>query len=119
MQTYSTGAGTYNGVFQDRPAQPGNMDTGNAWFHTPSLDQIGACRPVLSWKFEFRDAGNAPLKQYKSAYFTASSPVDITWVNMLPTNVYAGDLVTFLQGLLRTRLPPGTASVRFPNHLFR
>ena len=111
MQIFSTGAGTYNGVFQDRPAQPGNIYTGNAWFYTPSLDQIGGNGQCFL-EVQFRDAGNGPLKQYKSANFTASSPVD-TWVNMQPTNVYASDLVTFLGTAPYMVAPPGTASVRF------
>ncbi len=36
LEEYSDGAGSYTGVFQDRPALPGQVYTASAWFFTPN-----------------------------------------------------------------------------------
>jgi len=111
LHTYSSGAGSYNGAFQDRPAVPGTVYTANAWFLTPSADPItdvGACYLEV----QFRNAGGTVLRDYKSASITTNSPLD-TWINLTPTNIYAGDFTTLLGTSPYMIAPPGSATVRF------
>lgn len=111
FETYPTGSGSYNGVYQDRPALPGQIYTGNAWFLTSALDPIlgaGACYLEV----QFRTAAGAVLAQYKSSYVDTNSPTD-TWINLTPTNKYTGDFTTFLGTSPYMVAPAGTAKVRF------
>jgi hypothetical protein len=103
--------GGYNGVYQDRPAAPGTVYTGNAWFLTPSEDPItgaGACYLEV----QFLDTHGGVLKDYRSASVTTNSPLD-TWINLTPTNMYSGDFTTFLGTSPYMVAPPGSATARF------
>lgn len=111
LHTYSNGAGSYNGAYQDRPAQPGEVFTGDVWFMTPSLDPIldaGQCYLEV----QFRDAGDGVLRDYRSAFIDTNSPMD-TWIDLQPTNIFAGDFTTFLGTSPYMVAPPGTAKVRY------
>jgi hypothetical protein len=110
VQTYSTAPNSYNGVFQDRPASPGEIYTANAWFLTPVEDPIGVSN-VCYLEVQFRDAGGVPLVQYASAMVNSNTPLS-TWINLTPTNVHAGDFVTSLGTSPFMVAPPGTARVR-------
>lgn len=110
---YSGGANSFTGVFQDRPALPGQIYTASAWFYTPDAN---AGYPLVNsatvnLQIQFHDAGGNLLVDYESAPFTTNYPVD-TWINMPVTNKYANDFVTLLGTGPQIVSPPGTASMR-------
>lgn len=110
---YSGGANSYTGVFQDRPALPGQIYTASAWFYTPDAN---AGYPLVNsasanLQIQFHDAAGNLLVDYESAPFTTNYPVD-TWINMPATNKYANDFVTLLGTGPQIVSPPGTASMR-------
>jgi hypothetical protein len=113
---WSAGANSYNGIFQDRPASPGEVYTANAWLLTPVEDPIGGGPAfqgsnVCYLEVQFRDAADAPLIQYSSAMIDFNSPPS-TWINLTPTNIHAGDFTTFLGTSPYMVAPPGTVKVR-------
>jgi hypothetical protein len=110
---YSGGAGSYTGVFQDRPALPGQIYTASAWFFTPDanlgyplVNSAGA-----SLQIQFYNSGGGLLLDYTSASFTTNYAQDV-WVNLQVTNKYANDFVTLLGTGRLIVSPPGTASMR-------
>jgi len=109
-QVYPTGAGSYNGFYQDLPATPGTVYTASANFYTSSLDQISGGNDCYL-EVQFRDTYGNVLVDYQSAKITASSPTD-TWINLAPTNVLAGDFNTSLGTSSVLVAPAGTAAVR-------
>lgn len=112
VQIYSAGPGSYNGIYQDRPASPGAVYTADAWFLTPTDDPISGSN-VCYLEVQFRSAADVPLLQYKSLEVTGNSPA-ATWINLVPTNVFAGDLATSLGSSPPYMVAPaGTAKVRY------
>jgi hypothetical protein len=103
--------GTYDGVYQDRPAYPGQVYTANCWFLTPSVDEISGSN-VCYLEVQFHDAGGNPLVQYSTFQVTSTFPTD-TWISLSPTNIRAGDFTTFLGTSPYLVAPPGTVSVRY------
>jgi hypothetical protein len=112
-QIYSSGNESYNGIFQDKPALPGQVYTANAWFLTPTEDRIGG-NNVCYLEVQFRDAGDAVLAQYSSFLITSTTnfPAD-TWINLAPTNHQAGDFTTSLGTSPYLVAPPNTTKVRY------
>lgn len=102
--------GLYDGVYQDRPALPGQVYSANGWFLTPSADPV-AGQNVCYIEVQFRDANSDVLMDYQSSQVGANSPLD-TWINLQPTNVYNGNF-TFVGTSSTIVSPPGTASVRY------
>lgn len=102
--------GTYDGVYQDRPALPGQVYTANCWFLTPSVDHISGSN-VCYLEVQFRTAADATLVQYSSANVDSTFPAD-TWISLAPTNIRSGDFTTFLGTAPYMIAPPGTAKVR-------
>lgn len=111
LELYGTGANSYNGAYQDRPALPGQVYTANAWFLTPVEDPMTG-NNVCYLEVQFRDAANGVLVQYSSALVNSNSPTS-TWFNLTPTNIHAGDFVTPLGTAPYLVAPPGTATVRY------
>jgi Immunoglobulin I-set domain len=108
---YSTGAGTYNGCLQVRPAQPGEAFIAEGWFYIPSSDPItGSGNAALEIKF--LDAKGGLLAYDRSARVDAASTVD-AWIHLQATNLYATDYVTSLGAAPYLVAPPGTASVQY------
>ncbi len=103
--------GSFDGVYQDRPAYPGQVYTANCWFLTPDVDQIGGSN-VCYLEVQFRTAGDVMLVQYSSAQIDSTYPTSV-WMNLAPTNVRSGDLSTFLGTSPYMVAPPGTAKVRY------
>ena len=113
IEIASGGPNSYTGVFQDRPALPGQVYTASAWFLTPplyTLDQLYG-NTVCNLQVQFRDAGGNLLVDYESSPFTTNYPAG-TWINMPATNEYANDFVTLLGTSQYMVSPPGTASMR-------
>jgi hypothetical protein len=102
---------TWNGMYQDRPASPGQVYTANAWFLTPFDDPITVSN-VCYLEVQFRDAGGNPLVQYSTAMVDTNFPTD-TWISMVPTNIHAGDFITPLGTSTYMVAPSGTATVRY------
>jgi hypothetical protein len=111
VQTYSTGTGTYNGIYQDRPAVPGQVYTASGWLYTPSADKIGGAG--LCWlEIQFQDANGGIVGFYKSGSISSSSPADV-WIQVQPTNHYEADETTLIDTPKFMVAPPGTVKVRF------
>lgn len=113
LEEYSGGSNSYTGVFQDRPALPGQIYTAYAWFYTPDST---AGYPIVNnasanLQVQFYGAAGNLLVDYESTPFTTNYPVD-TWVQMPATNEYANDYVTLLGTGPYIVSPPGTASMR-------
>jgi hypothetical protein len=108
FQIYS--GGEYNGVFQDRPATPGQLYTANGEFRVATDDPI-ANTNVCYLEVQFRN-GAAVLVDYRSVYITTSTPLD-TWIKLSPTNIYSGDFTTLLGTSPYMVAPAGTTTVRW------
>ncbi len=110
---YSGGPNSYTGVFQDRPALPGQVYTASAWFFTPDagkgypLTNSATC----NLQVQFYNSGGGLIVDYQSTPFTTNYPVD-SWIQMPVTNEYANDFVTLLGTGPLIISPPGTASMR-------
>jgi hypothetical protein len=109
LETYAGGAGAYGGVYQDRPALPGQVYTASGWFLTPSADPITDAN-ICFMEVQFRDAGGNLLEDYQSGQISTNSPLD-TWINLTPNNLYDGNYA-FVGTVSSIISPPGTASVR-------
>jgi len=109
VQVYNYGS--YNGIYQDRPATPGAIYMANAWMYTPSLDQVAGGNCYL--EVQFRDAGKNLLQDYQSAnQVTTATPAD-TWINFSMTNAYVYSSTFVPLGTAPYLLAPaGTAWVR-------
>ena len=110
---YSQGAGSYTGVFQDRPALPGQIYTASAWFFTPTATDgynlVGNASANL--QVQFNDINGNLIVDYESAPFTTNYAQGV-WMQMPVTNEYANDFVTLLNHGSLIVSPPGTASMR-------
>jgi hypothetical protein len=109
VQTYP--AGVWNGFFQDRPAQPGQVYTADCWFLTPTEDPIAGSNTCYL-EVQFRNAADGVLVQYASATFDTNFPL-ATWVKLTPTNINSGDFTTFLGTSQYLVAPAGTAKLRY------
>lgn len=113
LEEYSGGANSYTGVFQNRPALPGQVYTASAWFYTedavngnPLVNSASANLQV-----QFYNSGGGLICDYESTPFTTNFPQDV-WIQMPVTNKYAADFVTLLSTGPLIISPPGTASMR-------
>jgi hypothetical protein len=112
LEIASGGPNSYTGVFQDRPALPGQVYTASAWFLTPparTADQIFG-KTTCNLQVQFKDAGGNLICDYESTPFDTNCP-DGTWINFPVTNKYAADYVTLLGTSPVIIAPPGTASM--------
>jgi hypothetical protein len=109
LETYNGGA--YDGAFQDRPASPGEVFTGYAWFLTPSSDEIAGANTCIL-EVQFRDSGGNVLVDYQSAPVTASTTPDV-WYQIGTSTEYAADFVTVLSTGPLIIAPKNAASVRY------
>ena len=114
--SFSTFSGQYSGIFQDVPAEPGMIFTGDAWFYNASGDPIpgGAGSSVTNecyLEVQFR-AGEVVLQQYTSDFFDYTAVRD-TWFNLQATNAggYGINPPEFDADYLVA--PPETTRVRF------
>lgn len=113
LEIASGGSGSYTGVFQDRPALPGQVYTASAWFLTPPTytdDQIYG-NTTCNLQVQFYDSGGNLLVDYESTPFSTNEPAG-TWINMPVTNEYANNYVTLLGTSKYIVSPPNTASMR-------
>jgi hypothetical protein len=104
-------AATWNGIFQDRPALPGEIFTADVWALTPELDYIGGGNNCYL-EVQFRTAADAVLRQYSSDMVDIDTP-SVAWIHLTPTNIYDGTFTNFLGTSDYMVAPPGTAKVRY------
>jgi hypothetical protein len=103
--------GTYDGAYQDRPASPGEVFTANAWFLTPSSDQIQGSN-TCKIEVQFRDANGDVLLDYESSSLDTNTLTD-TWIEFVPSNIYLGDFVTLVGTAPYLVAPANTTDVRY------
>jgi hypothetical protein len=110
VQIYPTGGGSYNGVYQDQPALPGQIFTASGNFYTPSQDKISGGN-ICYMEVHFMDAAGNVLLDYSSYLVNSNTPAD-TWITLQPTNILAGDFVTPLGTSAYLKAPANTVKVR-------
>jgi hypothetical protein len=105
-------AGEYNGIYQDVPASPGDIFTGDGQLYMSSQDLLlGDCEAFL--EVQFRHGSDNPIAMYGSALVTPSSPTD-TWLFLQVTNgVAAGYAQTTTANAAYLVAPAGTDHVRY------
>lgn len=111
FMAYSTGPGTYNGCFQQRPAQAGEVYAVSGWAYTPSSDPIGGTGSC-ALEVKFLDAAGGLLSFSRSGKISSDTPTD-TWTLLQVTNLYATDYVTLLGTSPYLTAPAGTAVVQY------
>lgn len=95
LQVYASGA--YDGVYQERPALPGQVYTAFVWFLTPASDQISGSNTCFL-EVQFHDTNGTTLADFESPVVNTNTPT-ATWIQFSPTN--------------RIVSPAGTAAVHF------
>ncbi len=111
-ESWSTGQGTWNGLWQEQPASPGQAFTADGWF----LVSVGA--PITgaseAWlEVQFKNAGGNMIGLYNS-YHISSNTVAGTWMNLKATNIIAfwGDY-SVAGNADYLIAPPGTTTVHY------
>jgi hypothetical protein len=96
----------YNGVYQDRPASPGQIFTAYSHVYTSSLDPLSGADAYFM-EVIFLDAGGNRLADWQSAFVSTNNPVLDTWLTVTPsTNFTSGGTATYYTA------PANTATVR-------
>ncbi len=112
VQVYN--AGEYNGIFQDVPAAPGQIFTGDGWFYQSSLDPLLAPIDVAFIEVQFRHGNDNPIAIYQSFGVTNAPELIDTWLFLQATNgVAAGYASTSTADSHYLVAPPGTDHVRY------
>jgi hypothetical protein len=116
--TYSQGAGSYNGFYQDvrtddiRTVAPGSVFAADGWAYTPSGDPIAADN--TAWlEVHFHNGNGDIIGLYKSAVIDVNFTQD-TWINLPVTNIIAFWSDYSVAGTTKyLTVPDGTAYVRY------
>ncbi len=104
------GQENYSGVYQDRPAGPGQAFVAGGWGCTPAGDALAGGN--TAWlEVSFRDSAGAMLRLYRSATLNADSPAGV-WLPLTVTNEFDPVSHTFLGTVSRLEAPPGSSFVR-------
>jgi hypothetical protein len=112
VQTYN--AGQYNGIYQDVPAAPGQIFTGDGWLWQSSLDPLLATVNEAFLEVQFWPIAGAPIAIYHSAYITNSPLLQDAWLHLEATNgTAAGYASTTTSNAKYLVAPAGTHHVRF------
>lgn len=110
VQVYT--GGQYSGFYQDVPASPGDIFTGDCWIYVSSLDPLTAPTHEAFAEVQFRQGAANPITMYQSAVITAASPLD-TWMHLQITNgIAAGYAAITSSNATYLIAPPGTDKVR-------
>lgn len=82
--------GTYNasGVYQQLPAQPGQVWQIDGYARSNSDDSIAGTQNFMQMRIEFVDGGGAVLLSDQTTIFDGSSPLDV-WVDPAPLSLTA------------------------------
>lgn len=112
VQVYN--AGQYNGSFQDVPASPGDVFTGDGWLFQSSFDPLTAPTNEAYLEVQFRQGNNAPIAIYHSATITNDIALQDAWLFLEATNgVAAGYAQTSTSNAKYLVAPAGTDHVRY------
>ena len=108
--------GAYAGIYQDVPAEPGQIFTADAWFYNASGDPIpgGAGSGVTNecyLEVQFR-AGETVLQQYTTDLFDYTLPRD-QWIHLQATNAGGYGISPPASDARYLVTPPETTKVRF------
>ncbi len=114
VQVYN--GGEYSGIYQDVPAVPGQIFTGDCWLWQSSLDPLSsspiheAFLEVQFWSV----AGATPIAMHQSYLVNSNTPYLDTWLHLEATNgVAAGYAQTSTSNGKYLVAPAGTSRVRF------
>lgn len=82
--------GSFNtsGIYQQLPAQPGQVWQIDGYARSNSDDSIAGTQNYMQMRIEFVDGGGAVLLSTQSTMFDASSPLDV-WVDASPLQLTA------------------------------
>jgi len=112
VQVYN--AGQYNGIYQDVPAVPGQIFTGDGWLWQSSLDPLLAPINEAFLEVQFWPNAGAPIAIYHSGYITNSPLLQDAWLHLEATNgTAAGYASTTTSNAKYLIAPAGTHHVRF------
>ncbi len=112
VQIYN--AGEWNGIFQDVPASPGEIFTGECWLWQSSFDPLTAPVNEAFVEVQFRAGNDNPIAIYHSRYVTNAPELLDTWLLLQATNgVAAGYAQTPTTNAQYLVAPPGTEFARF------
>jgi hypothetical protein len=113
VQVYN--GGQYSGIYQDVPAAPGQIFTGDCWLFQSSLDPLTAPIHEAFLEVQFWGvAGGGPIAMYQSTIITNSAELQDEWLHLFATNgVAAGYAATSTSNTNQLVAPEGTARVRF------
>lgn len=118
VQVYN--AGQYNGIYQDVPAAPGDIFTGDCWLWQSSADPLSAPINEAYLEVQFRQGAANPIAIYNSILVTNSAAMQDAWLYLPATNgVAAGYAATSTSNANYLVAPPGTEFVRFQITLHR
>jgi hypothetical protein len=112
VQVYN--AGQYNGIYQDIPAVPGQIFTGDCWLWQSSFDALLAPINEAFLEVQFWPVAGAPIAIYQSLKITNDVAMQDTWLHLEATNgVPAGYASTSTSNAKYLVAPAGTDHVRF------
>ncbi len=111
-ESWGNGAGSWNGLYQDRPVTPGQGFTAEGWF----LVSVGVPFTGASEAFmeaQFQNASGNMMALYRSDMITSNTPYTGLWTKLAPTHVTAfwGDYSTVSEAPYMIA-PPGAARIR-------
>ena len=107
--------GQYNGIYQDVPAVPGQIFTGDCFMYQSSFDPLSAPINQAFLEVQFWAVGGAgPIAMYQSILVTNDMALQDAWLHLDATNgVAAGYASTSTSNARYLVAPPGTTRVRF------
>ena len=112
VQVYN--AGQYNGIFQDVPASPGAIFTGDCWLFQSQFDPLTAPTNEAFLEVQFWQGNVAPIAIYHSATITNDPALQDAWLFLAATNgVAAGYAQTSTSNSKYLVAPAGTDHVRY------
>lgn len=112
VQVYN--AGEWNGIYQDCPAAPGDIFTGDCWLFQSSFDPLLAPTNEVFIEIQFRQGNANPIAIYSSLKVTNSAAMQDTWLYLQATNgVAAGYSAVTTTDAMYLVAPPGTDKVRY------
>lgn len=112
VQIYN--AGQYNGIYQDIPAAPGQIFTGDCWLWQSSGDPLLAPINEAFLEVQFWPVAGAPIAIYHSIAITNDAAMLDAWLHLEATNgVAAGYASTSTTNAKYLVAPSGTDHVRY------
>jgi hypothetical protein len=107
--------GQYNGIYQDVPAVPGQIFTGDCYLYQSSQDPLSAPINEAFLEVQFwAVGGTVPIAMYQSILVTNDLSLQDAWLHLDATNGVAADYASTSTSNARYLVaPPGTTRVRF------